>query len=222
MTKRSADDRYTTPSSAPTAPAGRPHQQSPPRQRVNTVAARRATGGGEGVGCALLASWGSEIGNTPGAADRRGTRPRRRARHPDEGAALPQSRWCPRARTRGGAWFPRLARPCPPTATPDELSGGDGMGDTVVPTRRRAVESGAGTHTRGVTRGPRAAVHSPKSHLPSESVGQPFAGSLDASNAHQPPENQKTKTNLGQIRGVLDARRARRGAFRAAENRGGD
>jgi len=65
------------------------------------------------------------------------------------------------------------------------------------------------THTRGGTRGPRAAVHPPKSHPPSESVGQPFAGSLDATHT-SPRKPEKPKRAGVQIRWVLDARHARR------------
>ena len=117
--------------------------------------------------------------------------------------------------------------PCPPTATPaltNRSEEGDGKGDTVVPTRRRApraVESGAGTHTRGGTRGPRAAVHPRKSHLPSECVGQPFAGSLPECDAH--PDNQKkvTKTNRGADPVGFGRPSRTAGAFRAAESREG-
>jgi len=97
------------------------------------------------------------------------------------------------------------------------------MGDTVVPTRRRApraVESGAGTHTLGGTRGPRAAVHPPKSHPPSECAGSPSGAPLDAT--HTSPRKTKTalKRTAGQNRWVSDARRARRkrsGRRRTAE-----
>ena len=112
-----------------TARPGRPPQQSRPRPRVNTAAARRATGGGEGARRALLAERNRQH---PGrAADRRGTRPRRRGRHPDDGAVLPPVAVVPPSaslRACGGAWFSRLARPCPPTVTPDELIVREGMG----------------------------------------------------------------------------------------------
>jgi hypothetical protein len=207
MTKRSADDRYT----GPPLCAHRARRTPPLAVAPAPVCVHGGgtTHVGRHRGFRQCPPGGAKSETPLAPADRRGTRPRRRALHPDEVAVPPTAAGVlPSANPRRRV-IPRLARPCPPTtATPAR----GGMGRVTPWSPHEGARLGAGPgHARvGEREDPeRRCTHHRATYLQRAS-GSPSRGPWMPATDTSLPKTKNPKRIGGMMPGVSDARCARR------------